>query len=238
MTACPHLPLVDRHFAGRIRPVEERELRLHLPGCAVCADRYRRQLVLARLDPAAEPTADRLARGLGLRPRRRLLALPLGLAAIALAAAGLLLLLSGSRPAGYAARGGGTCRVLAYRVVPGAAPVPLDGVIAPADELAFAYEAGCGLGYLAVLAVDEHGHVYWFHPAWTDPAAPPLSIPVLPDGLHELPEAVGHDYDGRELTLMTVFSRLPLQALAVEADLRAGRPLPGQVTSLHLEVRR
>ncbi|WP_426756059.1 hypothetical protein [Myxococcus sp. Y35] len=64
--SCDLLPLVDSHFSGRIAPPDERRMREHLPDCAHCRERYERQLLLARLDPAAPDARTRLARGLGL----------------------------------------------------------------------------------------------------------------------------------------------------------------------------
>ncbi|MFP2959625.1 hypothetical protein ACLEPN_17730 [Myxococcus sp. 1LA] len=64
--SCDLLPLVDRHFSGRIAPPDERRMREHLPDCAHCRERYERQLLLARLDPSALDARTRLARGLGI----------------------------------------------------------------------------------------------------------------------------------------------------------------------------
>jgi hypothetical protein len=72
---CSWASLVDRHFAGRIQPEHEAELRGHLPDCQACHQRYDRHLLLADLSRhtglGGAPLAreDRLAIGLGLPPR-------------------------------------------------------------------------------------------------------------------------------------------------------------------------
>jgi hypothetical protein len=103
----------------------------------------------------------------------------------------------------------------AYRVGRGHEPTPLGDVLLRDEELAFAYHSGVGDRFLMIVGLDEHGHVYWYHPAWTDPSASPTSIP-LAEGRHELPEAISHDLDGRELTLFAVTTREPLNVQHVE----------------------
>lgn len=230
MTGCTLTPLVDRHFAGRIRPDDERRLRQHLPECQACGDRYRRRLLLARIDPAAEPAADRLARGLGLRPRRRsAVLLPAALAACVAAAGVALFLTAGTVPA-FAPRGPTASRLLIYRIPSGGTPVPAVGELRRQDELAFAYENPRGRRFLLIYGVDDTGRVYWFHPAWPAGAPPAASIPISTDGgVHELPEAIGHDYAGGELTIHAVFSDVPLSVAEVDTWAAAHRDarLPG-----------
>ena len=169
MTDCALQTLVDRHFGGRSRLATDRQLREHLPTCATCRTRYDRQLLLARLDPRAPSAEDRLARGLGFSPapKRYRYLLP-AFAAVALCFA------VWPRSAGFQARGTPE-QLFVYRVRAGQAPAQVSGEIAPGDELAFAY-ANARHRHLLIYGVDEHGHVYWYHPAWPDGAAAPIAI--------------------------------------------------------------
>jgi hypothetical protein len=162
---------------------------------------------------------DRLGGALGLRARalhrRRVYA------ALAVAAAAALVAIV-SRPIAppteeFQARGSPSAplAVEAYRVAPHGEPQPLGEVLHTNDELAFAYNNATGAKYLFIVGVDEHGHVYWYHPAWLDPAESPTAVPIAP-GRHELPEAVSHSLDGSELTLYGVFSDGPLNVRQVE----------------------
>ena len=128
---------------------------------------------------------------------------------------------------GYAARGSGaqSPEVLrAFRIRPGAEPEPALGELGARDELAFGYLNPASHPWLLVYGVDEHGHVYWFHPSWDDPAENPSALPAQGgSGLHELPEAISHALDGRQLTLHGVLSEQRLTVRQVEA-LRRGHP--------------
>ena len=219
MSTCTMTGLVDRHFARRIRPPQERVLREHLPGCARCGDRYRRHLVLAGLDPRAPAAEARLAVGLGLRGPSRPWIAP---AAVAVAVAlGVALALgrhdaSADRPA-FARRGSAATRLVVYRIAPGGKPETAGRAIGRRDELAFAYENGADRRYLMVYGRDEHGHVYWFHPAWSDPAASPGAVPIeRHGGLVELPEAVAHSHDGSRLVIHGRFLDHPVSVREVE----------------------
>ncbi len=224
---CPAARLVDRHFALRIRPRDERRLREHLGGCATCTVRYHRHLALAPLDPRAPEAKSRLAVGLGLRPRRAPRGLPiLAAAAVCAVLAGIALLRpSGGGDGAVAARGDSRCRLFIYRLPPGAAPTPVVDHIGRSDDLAFAYQNGAGRRRLLVFAVDEHRHVYWYHPAWDDPAADPVAVAIsTAAGVHELPEAIGHAYDGNQLMLYALFTDEPLSVRAIETWMTRGEP--------------
>jgi hypothetical protein len=231
--------LVDAHFSGRISPAAERRLRAHLPTCARCRARYDRHLLLASLDPKALSAEERIARGLGVGagPLRALRDFRLGPIGAALAggaavvglAAGLVFRLPGSGPADeFVARGGPAAveegpAFVAYRVR-GDTTAPLEdgALVAPGDELAFGYANPGPARHLLVFGVDEHQHVFWYHPAWTDPGGEPSSITIEPGPLlRELPEAVAHNFDGARLRLFAVFSERPLTVRQIEALLPA-----------------
>jgi hypothetical protein len=108
-------------------------------------------------------------------------------------------------------------------------------VVYPGDELAFAYRNPAGMGRLLVFAVDEHGHVYWYHPGWSRPAENPTAVPIsVEPGLHELPAAVLHNFDGDRIMIHALFTDRELTVRQVESvvaaaaarDHRPGAPAP------------
>jgi hypothetical protein len=226
--------LMRAHFSLDIEPAQERQLRLHLADCADCSTLYGRHLVVASLDPRAGSAERRLAVGLGLRQRRRLVARPLQLGfGVAAMAALVLLLVRGAEPDEFAARGGaagsGMAEMFVYRVVPGQPSQAASGSIRASDPLAFAYVNAAGFSRLMVFGEDEHGHVYWYHPAWSDPAQNPRAIAIQagPE-LRELPDSVAHPIDGKMLTIRALFSHTELSVRDVERMLTEQRaPAPG-----------
>lgn len=225
MTPDPrHVRSVDRHFDGGLSPADEAEMRAHLPSCARCQARYERRLLLARLDPAAEPAEDRLARGLGFSARPRRSPGALRWSAFALAAATAIVLLVGTRVEEPQPRGGSVRPALLVYRVTGAGAAPSGERIQAGDELAFAYSNPSGRRFLLIYGEDEHGHVYWFHPGWPTGGAPPSAVAARPGaGPHELPEAVRHRFEGRRLRVTAVFTD---ERLGVGAFERDGRALP------------
>jgi hypothetical protein len=231
---------VADHFAGRISPAMEAAMRAHLLGCGDCDARYRRHLLLARLDPRALPAQDRLGRGLGFRGgrssehRRTHWALALCIPVAAL----LLLALSprGVRPGAiqsvtapsttddFAARGGskGGSSFWVYHLGPDGAPRLAAHTIGRADELAFAYSNARGNRFLMIFGVDEHRHVYWFHPGWSGapPEPPALSAQAGP-GPFELPEALRQPLEPGRLRVYAAFSDRPLDPMVLEDAIRA-----------------
>jgi hypothetical protein len=231
--------LVDAHFAGAISPTRERELRAHLPQCESCREYYERHMLLAAIDPKARKAQDRLAFGLGIQPprERSLRAAPLAMALCAAAALVLAVVpLRKNLADDFSARGtavGTDPTLLAYRIEPGRAPVTLGKTMRSADELAFAYVNPGTYRKLMIFAVDEHRHVYWYHPEWLNPADDPRAISIASDtAVHEIPSAVGHAFDGTDLTLFAVFSNEDLSVRKVEQLLQQARSLDDP---LHLE---
>jgi hypothetical protein len=213
---------VERHFSGRGSVGDERAMRAHLPGCEECRRLYERLLVGAQLDPRALSAQDRLARGLGFapsRPRRAWVWPALTVGAVASACL-VLVLVRGQ--GGFVERGGrldDQSELLVYRTPRHGTPdrVRRGAHIRADEELAFAYRNPEGFAHLAVFAVDEHRHVYWYHPAWTDPASDPSSVGVAASASPvELGEAVAHDLDGKHLRVHALFTRTPLTVRQVE----------------------
>ncbi|HEY4392523.1 MAG TPA: hypothetical protein VGP64_00600 [Polyangia bacterium] len=222
-------------------------MRAHLPGCSACREHYDRHLALARLDPCAPSPEERLARGLGLAAGRR----PVvgwrlaGLAAAGAVAAAVMMLprIGHERDLGFATRGGagaGRPELLVYRVpTPTSAPRPAGEVMAPTDELAFAYRNPIGKRRLMIFGVDEHRHVYWYHPAWSRAEENPTGIPISgAPGTHELPDAVTQPLDGENLSIHALFSDQALTVRQIEQAVaqrgsgggnRDGLAVPGAV---------
>lgn len=168
------------------------------------------------------------------------------LAAAAVAAAFFLRIHSGAGE--FSSRGNvGTLaapssRVFVYEVSPDGPPALAGNALRRDDELAFAYQNGAAKRRLVVFGVDEHGHVYWFHPAWTSESDDPVAIPIeADDRRHELPEAIRHRFDGTQLEIRSVFLDEPISVRQVEALLRQNPrgplPIPGALeTSLTVTV--
>jgi hypothetical protein len=221
-----HRRLVERHFQGAISLADERELRAHLVDCETCRRFYDRQLRRATLDPALPRAEERLGRPLGLASR------PAAgwVWATRLAAAGAAALLMvavlprvldrgphGRATSDFTARGlspaasprpesSGT-GVTFHRIAAGAAPAPLGDDLDAADELVLSYRNAAARARLLVFGIDEHRHVFWYLPRWTDPAAEPQAAPIEQGaGVHEVRTAVSHALDGQVLTLMSVFT--------------------------------
>ena len=247
----PHVrKAIVAHFAGAATPAGEQEMRAHLPLCDACHGYYEQHLLMSTLDPAGLPREARLARGLGLRPARAPWRVSLGwLGVTATAFAALAIVVYGSGglsrhrggtdgsetsaasdsvttrggPAGVAAAR--TPEVQIYRFASGApagAAERASDVVHAGDELAFAYRNPVGKGRLLVFAVDEHGHVYWYHPAWSDAAANPTAVPISAEpGLHELPAAVLHKFDGERIMVHALFTDRELSVRQVESAVAA-----------------
>jgi hypothetical protein len=241
---CLMVARIDRHFARTLDPAGERAMREHLPTCRPCRARYEKQLLLEQLDPDAVGPQARIASGLGIgvggaaRPLLRT-ATPL-MGALALAAAIAFLVLRPAGPGspldtGFTARGGADSRasspsddlvyVLVYRGTRGtrgtrgatdAGPQRAGAAIGRGDELSFGYGNTAGKRYLMVYGVDEHRHVFWYYPGWSDPKEDPSSIAIAP-GAQSLPDAIEHDLDGKQLEIHAVFTDLPMTVKAVEA---------------------
>ncbi len=221
--------LIDDHFAGRISLAHERTLRLHLPECSTCREQYELHLLYSALDPTAKSPIDRLAVGLGLRPSAKASkALPVAMAFCA--AAALLLALVPLRARlneDFLARGAAKAvttdpKLLAYRIEQGSPPKSLGRAMRVADELAFAYANPGSYEKLMIFAVDEHRHVYWYHPEWSNQA---------------------HSFDGTDLTLFAIFSNEDLTVRKIEQMVQRARslddPLPlrdAAVKKVHLSV--
>jgi hypothetical protein len=248
MNSCAQRHWVERHFDQRISFDDECAMRRHLPDCEDCRQYYQRLLVGARLDPRAPSPQERLGRALGLAPapRRRSWWQPTLALGAALAACVLLVV---ARPVrdGFTARGGkldDRSEVLVYRAQAGKAAQRLGrgARVAANAELAFAYRNPEGYPWLAIFAVDEHNHIYWYYPAWLDAKADPSMVAAArtPAPI-ELSDAVAHSIDGRHLKVHWLFAGAPLTVKQIEQRVLAGQealwtaPAARQAT-LELEI--
>jgi len=222
--------LVDAHFRGGISVAGERTLRLHLRECGACRAYYDRHLVLAEIDPASKSARERIGNALGLTEERREARVsPFVWAGVALAAALIAAIPLRRMHAGdaeFTPRGatslGAEPRVFVYRMQPHQRlEASAETTIRKSDDLAFAYSNPPGQAaqtHLLVYGVDEHRHVYWYYPEWTDAAADPRAIAVSPGAeMRELPHAIRHDLDGQRLTIVAVFTNDEPSVRAIEA---------------------
>jgi hypothetical protein len=220
--------LVDAHFAGRATPARERRMRSHLPGCASCRRYYEKHMVLASLDRRGPSAQERIAAGLGLAPRKRAPQARAWTLAAAVTTVAILFLLG--RPwmdrSVFTSRGaasGARPELFVYRLQPLERLAP-GAVVRRGDDLAFAYANPLALRRLLVFGVDEHKHVYWYFPAWSNAAEDPRAVAIASGApaMRELPEAIRHDLDGDRLTLYAEFLDDDLDVRSVEERVAAG----------------
>jgi hypothetical protein len=124
--------------------------------------------------------------------------------------------------------------ITAYRVPADAAEEPPRRVsdrMRRGDGLLFSFDnlGPAPFAYLMIFAVDGAGEVYWFHPAYEDAGADPVSISITGSiadttgatgergqSAIELPDLVHHDYRAGELAIYGLFTRAPVHVSAVE----------------------
>jgi hypothetical protein len=94
-----------------------------------------------------------------------------------------------------------------------------------------------------VFAVDEHRHIYWYHPEWTSQADDPHAISIVPGAeVREIPAAVSHTFDGHDLTLFAIFTNEDMSVRQVEHMVQKSKsldetlPVKGVVKKMHLTV--
>ena len=245
--SCAMEQKVDAHFALAIGPADEMALRAHLSGCERCRTRYERHLLLAKLDPTAPSAEVRLGAALGIaKPKPKWINLAMPAVALALAASLMLVVHVHHADSEFAARGAPLATHAAelriFRVEKGTS-VPVHDRISRNDALAFAYLNRTGKTRLMVFAVDEHHHVYWYYPCWSDASKDPVAVPIAAsNAIRELPDAVSQPLDGQHLAVYALFTDASLGVKEVEARLRASpagaSKLEGTLVERKLEVAR
>ncbi|MBW1811640.1 MAG: zf-HC2 domain-containing protein [Deltaproteobacteria bacterium] len=119
-------------------------------------------------------------------------------------------------------------------------PARLGTSIEKDDYLLFAYTnlGEKSFGYMMVFAVAFDGEVYWFHPAYTNEADDPVSIPIHKNiADFELAEKVRHNLSAGPLYIYSLFTREPLQVSKVEAfvkDIDPGERIPLKNSAQHI----
>lgn len=225
--------LVDEHFTVGLRADLEARLRAHLPTCPSCRTAYEAYQIAERLDPAAVPARERLARSLGFGADTRGRTRVSGWtgATLAMVGAAILLLLVGgpftgaeSNPVARGGRvdGAGALEVAAFRIH-GGQSTRIEHTVSADDELAFAYRNEVPKAFLMIFAIDGDGRVLWYHPAWTNRTDNPKAVPITTQiGFKELPEAIRQPLRGPRLVLHSLFMDQPLDVRTVEARIAAG----------------
>ncbi len=258
---------LERHFSGASTRAGDRRLFRHLKTCGGCRDQYRTLALLEELEgDGGERARARLGRGLFEARASRPALVSAGLA-VAFACAALVFSV-GRMPApfhstvssSFAARGGLPAfeapqpSLAIYRVprdrnnpeLLAAADTQRAGSIVHAGEsLAFSYvnPQAVGASFVMIFARDAEGRIFWFWPAWDKASDDPQSLPIAqgPDSV-ELREAVRHELQPGDLTIVGLFTPKPLHVHEVEAAIANGlqglQAFPGHVWTETLEVSR
>jgi hypothetical protein len=233
--SCDFRASIDRHFSGWIETGEEHRLRAHLAGCASCRSHYRRHMLLAQLDPSVPDVRTRIGRGLGIRKEYKLPRSMLAILVFASAAAAtaLLLVLPGGlyEPSRFFSRAQEpqAVRLIRYQVGSDLRLERMGPQLRRRERLAFAYQNQPGWKRLLVFAIDERKQIYWYHPAWTDPAARPEAIPILAGGeLHQLGPGIAQELAPGRLRVFGVFTNRPVgveevERAVIDSPLEAGK---------------
>lgn len=247
---------VDRHFAGAGTPARDRRMFEHLRTCARCRDRYRTYSTLEEMSGGGEDEARaRLRRGIFQQAGRRRVVLSMGVGLAAACAAVVLVVARPHDDDGFRARGGNAVTETG-RPSLGIYRVGADGItraqragsdIRSGEPLAFSFTNPPATGFtrLMVFAVDQDDRVFWFWPAWTNPADDPASIYITPGTEPtELGESVRHPLTPGRVTIYALFSTQERHVHDVEAALKreSGRDelkaLGGYLWSETLDVTR
>lgn len=224
---CPRRYLVDDHFAQRTNAATEQALRDELARCTECAAWYERHLLFGALTGEAEPR-ERLLRAFGLPRRGRLwvrVLVPVLATSVAVLI-GIVVSRGLSRDDGFTPRGAEVSGVGLdiYRVT-GSTSARVGSSLSPSDALAFSYQNGAGKRWLMIFAVDVHGRVYWYHPAWEQASETPKAVPIdSGPGWHELPAAITQPLQPGRLEVRALFLDERLDVRQVETTLEETRP--------------
>jgi hypothetical protein len=141
----------------------------------------------------------------------------------------------------FTARGGemiiGGPELEMFRVDGSGRSQPVEGWIAPGDEIGFAYRNPGLARYLLVYAVDPGGRVYWFHPHWPEGTPAPQAVAITRTlERQELSEVARHTFAASPVRVVALFSEQPLAVSDVEAGLRAGQATFPGVTKLERSI--
>lgn len=128
-----------------------------------------------------------------------------------------------------------------YRVSGASQAVRANDRFAMSDDLVISYtnRGASPFDYLSVFAVDGHGEVHWFYPAYEHPGADPVSIVIKKDVTERaLPDRIHHEFAAERISIYALFARHPVRVSQVEAWVkrqggRVSLESPFPETSLH-----
>ena len=242
---CVKTDEMARLAIGDLPPERVVVLEQHFGDCEQCA-RRRQELVAAPRRLAADPgefddpalvddvmTLIRLRQAeRDLEPAepfwRRWMLVPIAAPVAAALVAAVLWSWPEPDPDGFHVRSGAVVQadrwvsIQAFRAGPGGMSSVNERVrerIRADDTLAFSYEnrAPGDLAHLMVFAAQPGGEIFWYYPAWEDPADNPTSVPIRRSaGPVPLPDSVRHALTPGELFVFGIFSAEPLDVRSVE----------------------
>jgi hypothetical protein len=247
-----HKHQIDRTFGGASPPATPARLLRRIWRCAACRVRYERHLLLERALPDGRSRSeDRLWRSIvasahaadaagGIRTVARRFLHP----AVLLAGGALALALFVSRrpdtqpesalpvARGEAADTKSPPTLHLFRTVGDHETEPVDRSIRADDGILFAYSnPGADLAYLMVFAVDAHGGVHWYYPAYERPGDNPAATPIRTRALGvELGEEIRHSLPPGPLRVFALFLPRPMfvdeiERIVGEAWMKRGQSL-------------
>ncbi len=238
-----HAGQVDRYFAGSLGPAAVSRMFRRLWRCETCRARYERHLVYERSLPdglaageerlwqsilaSADRAADSARVSTFPRALRRVLSRPATLLGAGAFAAAALWAVVGRPPhplPGVLSRGSSETETTLsptlhlFRSIGEHATEAVDRTVHPNDGILIAYSnPSADLAFLMVFAVDVHGDVHWYYPAYErageNPAAPAIRTRAL--GV-ELNEEIRHPLPVGPLRVFALFLRRPLLVDEVE----------------------
>jgi hypothetical protein len=229
--------LVRGHFSGGNSAFGDRRLFRHLRRCESCRGEYRTYAALESLDRDGDTRArERMARAIFPPASRRPALFGASVGVLALASAAFVISAQRSNDH-FQARGGveqpaarATPSLEVFRLGSGGRSERAGSTIRADEALAFSFVnpraadgTPGGASFLMVFARDAGGHVFWFWPAWDNPADDPGSLPIATT-LHpmELGESVRHPLQAGPLTIFGLFTERRYHVTQIEAALSQG----------------
>lgn len=130
------------------------------------------------------------------------------------------------------------------RLRPDGARERMDGfVIAPQDRIGFSYVNTADWERLLIVVTDEKNNIYWQFPEWTDRRAPAYAPTILSNRrVHEVPPATHLEWEGKLLTVRSIFAKDFITTRQVEEKLLdperdpASQLFPGTLERIQMVV--
>lgn len=207
--------LIDRYFAGRLDNADARAMFNALGNAPAMKSYFEAKQAWATLDPNAISFDLRMSR-LRLNPRRvwSWFATPASI----LTAVALFFVEPQTPPEAFFTHGAESS-FWASAYTNGSEHLELGDDASVHDDLTFTYQTE-EPGYLAIFAVDEDDHVYWYEPARLDEKAVPQLARVAPsDTPVKLTRPVRHAFTPGRVRFFAVLVDAPLTVAQIEAAL-------------------